>query len=82
MLVYRRQAKLGEIEMNKRKMNAEDASKMFPIGEKVKYFPIFGDEKYEETEIRSKVWALGHGELVVKVKGRTGGVAISHLEFL
>ena len=68
--------------MNKRKMTAEDASNMFPIGTKVKYFPIFGENKFEETEIRSEAWALGHGELVVKVKGRSGGVAISHLEYL
>lgn len=62
-------------------MTAGQASKMFPIGQKVKFFPIFGEDKYEETEIRSEAWALGHGELVIKVKGRAGGVAISHLEF-
>ena len=67
--------------MKKRKMTAEDACKMFPIGTKVKYFPIFGDSLYEETEIESNVWALGHGELVVKVKNTIGCVAISHLEF-
>ena len=68
--------------MNKRKMTAEDASNMFPIGTKVKYFPIFGEDKFEETEIRSAAWALGHGELVIKVNGRAGGVVVSHLEYL
>jgi hypothetical protein len=68
--------------MNKRKMTAEDASNMFPIGTKVKYFPIFGDDEFDETEIRSEAWALGNGELVIEVEGRAGGVAISHLEYL
>ena len=68
--------------MDKQKMTAEQASKMFPIGEKVKYFPIMDDEHYEETEIRSEAWALGHGELVIKVKGRPDGVSIGHLEFI
>jgi len=67
--------------MNKRKMTAEDASNMFPIGTSVKYYPILDDDKYEIGEIRSNVWELGHGELVVKITGRTGCVSISHLDF-
>ena len=63
-------------------MTAEQASDMFPIGAEVKYFPMFGEDKFEETVIRSEVWPLGHGELVVKVKGRAGGVSVSHLEYL
>ena len=66
--------------MGKRAMTADDASKMFPVGTRVKYFPIFGEDKHEEAEIRSEAWALGHGELVIKITGRAGGVAISHLE--
>lgn len=67
--------------INKRKMTAEDASNMFPVGTKVKYYPILDENHYEESEIRSEAWELGHGELVVKIKGRTGGVSVSHLEF-
>lgn len=70
-----------EAGVKKTKMTAEQASKMFPVGTKVKYFPISNEDKFEETEIRSKAWALGHGELVIKVDGRAGGVAISHLEY-
>jgi len=66
----------------KTKMTEEQASQMFPIGTKVKYFPIMDDEKYKETEVRSDVWALGHGELVLKVIGISGCVSISHLEFI
>ena len=67
--------------MRKRKMTEEDASRMFPVGTKVKYFPISDEKEYTETSILSEVWALGHGELVVRVKGITGGVAVAHLEF-
>jgi hypothetical protein len=67
--------------MKKRPMTAEDATLLFPVGTKVKYFPIFGEPNYEQTEIRSEAWALGHGELVIKIEGRSGGVSISHLEF-
>lgn len=30
----------------------------------------------EECYLRSPAWELGHGETVVKVTGRTGGVSI------
>lgn len=33
-----------------------------------------------ETVIESEPWKLGHGEMVCKVKGKSGGVSISHLE--
>ncbi len=68
--------------MKKMKMTAEQGSEMFPIGTEVKYYPVLHEDRFEETKIRSIVWPLGHGELVVKVEGRTGGVAISHLEYL
>jgi len=33
-----------------------------------------------KTVIASEAWELGHGEVVCKVVGRSGGVAISHLD--
>jgi hypothetical protein len=33
-----------------------------------------------KTVITSEPWALGHGEVVCKVAGISGGVAISHLD--
>lgn len=67
--------------MGKQKMTAEQASEMYPVGTKVRYYPVAGENNYEESVVRSSAWALGHGELVVKINGRAGGVAISHLEF-
>ena len=33
-----------------------------------------------KTAIASEAWELGHGEVVCNVVGKSGGVAISHLE--
>jgi len=68
--------------MFKTKMTAEQASKMFPVGTWVKFYPIMGDDHFEETIVKSEAWALGHGEIVPKVSGRAGGVCVSHLEYL
>ena len=34
----------------------------------------------KKTEITSEAWELGSGQVVCKVKGVSGGVAISHLD--
>jgi len=60
-------------------MEPEKFDELYPIGTKFKYYPIFGSPEFEEVETRSIAWALGHGEVVVKVTGRTSGVCISHL---
>jgi hypothetical protein len=60
-------------------MIIKEFSERFPIGTKVKYFPIKGINGYVETEITSEPWVLGHGEAVVKIKDRRGGVCVSHL---
>lgn len=31
------------------------------------------------TRTRSRVWGLGHGELVVKIEGRAGGFLVSRI---
>lgn len=63
-------------------MNIERFEEIFPIGTEVRFYPISGEPEYEKTVIRSEPWALGHGEVVVKVKGRAGGVCISNIGFL
>lgn len=54
---------------------------VFPIGTSVLYFPIAGDAHldYQQAEVTSEPWQLGHGEIVVKITGRTGGVSVDHL---
>lgn len=58
------------------------AERDFPIGRRVRYFPISGEPDFIETAVRSKPWALGHGEIVVALEGRRGGHSILHLEVI
>jgi hypothetical protein len=60
-------------------MPLDEARRAFPVGAHVAFYPIRGLPGFEMTEIRSEVWTLGHGETVVKVEGRTGGVVTTHL---
>ena len=60
-------------------MTEKQFSEKFPIGKTVKYFPLSDEEKFEESTIRSEPWTLGHGQIVVKIAGRTGGVCIDHI---
>jgi len=62
-----------------RSISAEEWNARYPVGTAVLYFPIQGDKEHVLTETRSQAWNLGHGEPVVKVIGRAGGVALSHL---
>lgn len=53
----------------------------FPIGTKVKYYPIKAINRFKETTIKSEPWEVG-GSIVLKVEGVRGGVDIEHLEVL
>ena len=64
----------------RKKMTAEEFNAKYPIGSLCHYFPIKGEPSHQVTKTRSEAWALGHGDVVVAVEGRTGGVLIDHLE--
>jgi hypothetical protein len=51
----------------------------FPVGTRVLYRPVAGEPKQVETTIRSTPWALGHGEIVIKIDACAGGVSVDHL---
>lgn len=53
-----------------------------PVGTPVRYRPVAGAPETVDTATRSEAWLLGSGEPVVMVNGRSGGVAISHLELI
>jgi hypothetical protein len=60
----------------------DDVAKLIPVGTRVTYYPIMPPEPFEPgiiTTVRSEPWRLGHGAIVVKVNGRSGGVLVSHL---
>jgi hypothetical protein len=57
-------------------MTAEEFNSKYPVGTKVIYHPIIGEQAGTETKTRSEAWELGHGEAVVKVSGKPGGVSL------
>lgn len=59
-----------------------EARRKFPVGSAVRYWPVLGEDEPVEAEVRSEPWALGHGAIVVKITGKTGGVLVSHLDRL
>jgi hypothetical protein len=60
-------------------MSITQVREAFPIGTKVRYYPIWGDAKFHECEICSEPWMLGHGAVIIKVTGKSGGVSVHHL---
>jgi hypothetical protein len=64
------------------KISANEFNVLYEEGTLVKYYPISGEDNFEETKTRSIAWELGHGEVVVMVEGRTGGVAVSNIEIV
>jgi len=62
------------------KITVENWNQRYPVGTKVIYWPVAGGSEYEESETRSKAWALGDGHPVVLIKGRSGGVSLMHLK--
>lgn len=51
----------------------------FPIGAKVRYWPVKGREEHHDGEIRSEPWEVGGGSIIILITGKSGGVAIDHL---
>jgi hypothetical protein len=65
-------------------MTAEEWNKKYPVGTKIRYYPIKGipeyDHQYRESKTRSIAWTLGSGHPIVKIEGLAGGVHLDHLE--
>lgn len=63
-------------------MMANEWNQKYPIGTKVRYFPIREGQEFKDTKTRSEAWELGHGALVVMIEGKSGGVSLDHLIIL
>jgi len=61
-------------------MNIKEFSEKYTIGTSIRYYSIMGLKNFKETVIRSDPWALGNGEIVVKIGGVSGGVSIGHIK--
>jgi hypothetical protein len=55
---------------------------LVPIGTEVRYYPLAMESEHSVTKTRSEAWILGHGAAVVLVEGKSGGVAIDHLQIV
>lgn len=60
------------------KEDIEQAAKKFPLGTRVKYYPIMGHDNYELTSIRSEPWECC-SSILIKISGIAGAVNITHL---
>ena len=60
-------------------MNARRFNETYPIGSKFEFQPTKCIDEKETVTTRSHAWQLGHGEVVVMVEGRSGGVSVEHL---
>lgn len=60
-------------------LTAEAFNVAYPVGAACRYYPIAGEREHDKTKTRSEAWTLGHGALVVKIDGHTGGVDVNHL---
>lgn len=64
-----------------KRMKAVEFNGEYPIGSPFVYFPINNDTTvFLPTRTTSQAWNLGHGQPVVKVEGKSGGVCLAHLQ--
>lgn len=61
---------------------AADFNKKYPPGSRVRFWPGLKTVPALESTTRGPAWALPSGDAVVKVKGRTGGLALSNIEVI
>jgi len=65
---------------NIQNLTAEQFNKLYPVGTKVKYFPICTDEtNYKEAVTTTPAWTLGHGEPVVSLSIGGGGYVFRNI---
>lgn len=62
-----------------KKTTAADWNARFPVGTKVRYFPVMGDVDHEDTVTRSDAWETPDKRVVAKIEGRAGFVLAEHL---
>lgn len=68
--------------MNRLNITAEEFNRRYPVGTEVRYYETIWDENTLSSKTRSEAWTLGHGEPVVLIEGKTGGVSLGHLEII
>lgn len=68
------------------KLTADEFNAKYPVGTPVRYYPLLDERRNPmgmppvESVTRTPAWNLGHGDPVVSIEGRTGGVDLTHIE--
>lgn len=57
-----------------------EARKAFPYGTRVEYWTGERKGPARKSKTTSDVWRMDAGQLVVKVRGQAGGIALTHIE--
>jgi hypothetical protein len=63
-------------------LTAEQWNERYPIGTPVRCWPGFREGEGMVTRTRTPAWTLGCGAAVVSVDGKSGGIALTHVELL
>lgn len=60
-----------------------EAERRFPIGRRVRFYPVGYEGKVEFCTVRSTPWVLGRSPILILVEGgRKGAVPVSRLEVI
>lgn len=69
------------MERPRSRWTAEQWNERYPVGTPVEYRATWGQsEPTLRTRTRSHAWTLPHGDGIVKIEGRAGGVALWALD--
>jgi len=65
-------------------MTADEWNELHPVGTPVRYWPLRNPTEGPpfDSRTRSKAWDLGHGQPVVLIEGKSGGMCLTHLDVL
>lgn len=61
---------------------AAEFNKLHPAGTPVHFWPGVRMAEPLTSRTRGEAWALPSGQAVVRVEGRAGGIALSHIEVI
>lgn len=63
-------------------LTAEEWNSRYPVGTKVKYYPVSNTPQFIITKTRSEAWTLASGHNVVSIEGQSGGCFLRNIEIL
>lgn len=52
----------------------------YPVGTRVRYWPVLGRDGFRVAETTSPAWAIPSGAALVSITGQSGGVSLTHVQ--